>query len=131
MIFYGCATTFDGYYYDLEKARSSENDIYNQYNQLFTLHLCYEIIAEWNFIVFNTCKWHFGAISRETHDALNAEGKSMKDYENNCYKFILNLVKELAKDYDVQYQQMEEFARWNLPEEIASEWIDIWGEENE
>ena len=46
LIFYGCATTFDGYYYDLEKARSSENDIYNQYNQLFTLHLCYEIIAE-------------------------------------------------------------------------------------
>ena len=51
----------------------------------------------------------------------------MKDYENNCYKFILNLVKELAQDYDVRYQQMEEFARWNLPEEIALEWIDAEG----
>ncbi len=51
----------------------------------------------------------------------------MKDYENNCYKFILNFVKELAKDYGVQYQHMEEFARWNLPEEIALEWIDAEG----
>lgn len=37
IIFSGCATTFDGYYYDLEKARFSENDIYNQYDQLFTI----------------------------------------------------------------------------------------------
>lgn len=37
LIFSGCATTFDGYYYDLEKARCSENDIYNQYDQLFTV----------------------------------------------------------------------------------------------
>ena len=51
----------------------------------------------------------------------------MKDYENNCYKFVLNLAKELAQDYDVQYQHMEEFARWNLPEEIALEWIDAEG----
>ena len=63
----------------------------------------------------------------EDNDALNAEGKSMKDYENDCYKFILNLVKELAQDYDVQYQHMEEFARWNLPEETALEWIDAEG----
>ena len=51
----------------------------------------------------------------------------MTDYENNCYKFILNLAKELAQDYDDQYQHMEEFARWNLPEEIALEWIDAKG----
>jgi len=51
----------------------------------------------------------------------------MKDYENNCYKFILNLSKELAQDYDTQHQHMEEFARWNLPEEIALEWIDSEG----
>ena len=51
----------------------------------------------------------------------------MNDYENNCYKFILNLAKELAQDYNVQYQQMEEFAKWNLPEEIALEWIDAEG----
>lgn len=37
VIFSGCTTTFDGYYYDLEKARCSEDDIYNQYNQLFTV----------------------------------------------------------------------------------------------
>ena len=37
VIFSGCATTFDGYYYDLEKARCSENEIYNQYDQLFTV----------------------------------------------------------------------------------------------
>ena len=37
------------------------------------------------------------------------------------------MVKELAQDYDVQYQHMEEFARWNLPEEIAVEWIDAEG----
>ena len=37
VIFSGCATTFDGYYYDLEKARCSESDIYNQYDQLFTV----------------------------------------------------------------------------------------------
>ncbi len=36
VIFSGCATTFDGYYYDLEKARYSENDIYSQYDHLFT-----------------------------------------------------------------------------------------------
>ena len=51
----------------------------------------------------------------------------MKNHENNCYMFILNLVEGLAQDYDTQYQHMEEFARWNLPEEIALEWIDAAG----
>lgn len=37
VVFSGCATTFDGYYYDLEKARCSENNIYDQYDQLFTV----------------------------------------------------------------------------------------------
>ncbi|MDO4398081.1 MAG: hypothetical protein Q4C21_06685 [Oscillospiraceae bacterium] len=64
---------------------------------------------------------------KEYKTEFNVDEKSMKDYENNCYKFILNLVKELAQDYDVQYQHMEEFARWNLPEEIALEWIDAEG----
>lgn len=48
----------------------------------------------------------------------------MKDYEKSCYMFVLNLAKNLAQDYDTQYQHMEEFARWNLPEELALEWID-------
>lgn len=43
---------------------------------------------------------------------------------NNIFTFIQKLVEELAQDYDIQYQHMEEFARWNLPEEIALEWID-------
>ena len=51
----------------------------------------------------------------------------MKDYEKECYKFILNLSKELAQDYDAQSQHVEEFARWNLPEEVALEWIDAEG----
>ncbi len=37
VILCGCATTFDGYYYDLDKARCSENDIYDQYDHLFTV----------------------------------------------------------------------------------------------
>jgi hypothetical protein len=51
----------------------------------------------------------------------------MKPYENDCYKFILKLAKKLVQEYDVQYQHMEELARWNLPEEIALEWIDSEG----
>ena len=51
----------------------------------------------------------------------------MNDYEKNCYTFIRNLAEELAQDYDIQYQHMEEFVRWNLPEEIALEWIDAEG----
>ena len=51
----------------------------------------------------------------------------MNDHELDCYKFILGLVKELAEDYDAQYQHMEWFARWNLAEEIALEWIDAEG----
>ena len=51
----------------------------------------------------------------------------MNNYEKSCYTFIQNLIKELAQDYDVQYQHMEEFARWNLPEEIGQEWLDAEG----
>lgn len=51
----------------------------------------------------------------------------MNNYENNCYIFIQSLTEELAQEYDIQYQHMEEFARWNLPEEIALEWIDSEG----
>ncbi len=51
----------------------------------------------------------------------------MNDYEKNCYMFIQNLAGELAQDYDTQYHHMEEFVRWNLPEEIALEWIDAEG----
>ena len=53
--------------------------------------------------------------------------KIMSDLERNCYNFILKLTQELALDFDAQYQHMEDFARWNLPEEIALEWIDAEG----
>ena len=51
----------------------------------------------------------------------------MEDYERNCYIFIQRLTEELAQDYDIQYENMETFVRWNLPEEIALEWIDAEG----
>ena len=34
---------------------------------------------------------------------------------------------ELKSDYESQYSTMEDFARWNLPDEIALEWIDAEG----
>ena len=51
----------------------------------------------------------------------------MKNQFGDCYSFILNLAKELSLPYDTQYQNMVDFARWNLPEEIALEWIDAEG----
>lgn len=48
----------------------------------------------------------------------------MKESEKNSFNFVLNLTKELALDYDKQHNNMESFARWNLPEEIGLEWID-------
>ena len=50
---------------------------------------------------------------------MNTKGKE--------YKTEFNVDEKSMKDYDVQYQHMEEFARWNLPEEIALEWIDAEG----
>ena len=43
------------------------------------------------------------------------------------YNFMKVLTKELTDDYYTQYNNMEPFARWNLPEEIALEWIDAEG----
>lgn len=39
-------------------------------------------------------------------------------------KFLLN---NLKNDYAKQYEDMEDFVRWNLPEETALEWIDALG----
>ncbi len=36
ILFASCATTFDGYYYDLDKCRVSEKKIYDDYDHLFT-----------------------------------------------------------------------------------------------
>lgn len=51
----------------------------------------------------------------------------MNELETNCYNFLINLAQTLAADFETQFSDMEEFARWNLPEEIAMEWIDAEG----
>lgn len=51
----------------------------------------------------------------------------MNELEINCYEFLINLATELAADFEMQYETMEEFARWNLPEEMALEWLDAEG----
>lgn len=39
-------------------------------------------------------------------------------------KKIVDLCTFLAKDYNEQLEQTEEFVRWNLPDEIGLEWMD-------
>lgn len=51
----------------------------------------------------------------------------MNEIEKGCYSFIKKLTQELTQDYEIQYYNMEEFVRWNLPDEIALEWIDAEG----
>ena len=46
---------------------------------------------------------------------------------NSCYNFMKTLTEELTQSFDKQYESMEDFARWNLSEEIALEWIDAQG----
>ena len=40
--------------------------------------------------------------------------------------YVLDLVEALSLDYNEQYQGIEPFAKWNLPEEIGLEWIDAY-----
>ncbi|MBE6931978.1 MAG: hypothetical protein E7464_01175 [Ruminococcaceae bacterium] len=51
----------------------------------------------------------------------------MNKTEAQCYDFIIALARELEADFATQYETMEAFARWNLPEEIALEWLDAEG----
>ena len=37
---------------------------------------------------------------------------------------MINAACYLAADYDKQYNEMESFVRWNMPEEVGLEWID-------
>lgn len=55
------------------------------------------------------------------------KGKGTDVIEENCFNFLCNLAKELAADFQTQFDAMETFARWNLPEEIALEWLDAEG----
>ncbi len=51
----------------------------------------------------------------------------LKTVLNDELKYMINAAKYLAKGYDEQYDEMEWFARWDLPEEIGEEWIDAKG----
>ncbi len=39
-------------------------------------------------------------------------------------KYMVDLACELAGSYEEQYENMEDFARWNLPDETGMEWTD-------
>ncbi|MBQ4282904.1 MAG: hypothetical protein IJB96_03140 [Lachnospira sp.] len=51
----------------------------------------------------------------------------MTELEVNCYNFMKELTEELSEEFEGQYERMESFARWNLPDEIGMEWIDAEG----
>ena len=55
------------------------------------------------------------------------KGDDVKNLERDCYNYLLKLAEELANDFETQYNNMEPFAQWNLPEEIGLEWIDAEG----
>ena len=40
--------------------------------------------------------------------------------------YVLELLEFLSLDYIEQYQRIEPFAKWNLPEETGAEWIDAY-----
>ena len=42
-------------------------------------------------------------------------------------KYMINAARYLSMDYDEQYNEMDWFARWDLPEEIGLEWVDAKG----
>lgn len=48
----------------------------------------------------------------------------MDDYLYGALKSVYSLTCDLAAPYDVQLENMEDFARWNLPDELGLEWID-------
>lgn len=41
------------------------------------------------------------------------------------FKFICRELKQISETYEVQYEAIEDFARWNLPEETGLTRIDI------
>ncbi len=48
----------------------------------------------------------------------------MNDYIYGMLRFMYDETCNLAAFYDVQLENMEDFARWNLPDEIGLGWID-------
>ena len=46
---------------------------------------------------------------------------------DSIYCFVKGLTLELTEEYEMQLKKTEDFAKWNLPEEIALEWIDAKG----
>ena len=40
----------------------------------------------------------------------------------NCIKYLKNITQRLAMSYDEQNANIEEFAKWNLPSDLATDW---------
>ena len=53
--------------------------------------------------------------------ALTREELAAMALKNLCEE-----LKSLSEPYEVQYEEMEDFARWNLPEETGLMWIDFY-----
>ena len=71
--------------------------------------------------------FHLQKTEREKLKCTKTGDKMMTVFEKECFGFVRELTETLAKDYEFQHEKMEEFARWNLPEETALEWIDAEG----
>ena len=49
----------------------------------------------------------------------------MKQEIKNWLLYVLNELNELSLPYNEQYDDMEDFVRWNLPDEIGMGWIAV------
>lgn len=43
----------------------------------------------------------------------------------NNFNYLKSIVVELSEDYENQLENIEDFAKWNLPVEIASSWDNV------
>lgn len=50
-----------------------------------------------------------------------------KEEKLRLIRFMYDLAVELSKPYEMQYIEMEDFARWNLPDEMGLVWDDATG----
>ena len=48
-----------------------------------------------------------------------------KKHINDCYKYTLERLWELSVPYNEQKNNTEEFALWNLPNELADDWCNM------
>jgi len=50
------------------------------------------------------------------------KSKNQESTLEQCFKYLQNNLRRLASSYEVQNAEIEDFARWNLPDDIASDW---------